>query len=399
MLSESERAMKKFLKILLIIIISLAAIVYGGVFLGHKVIFKEVTSNVATIQAATDGTLTLGVQAHPIQPTKIDGYINILAGQVSRYNKIAPNLWSDNTIVNQQVIVEEIEKAEFWRIAPDGAVTTLSEDEALTYGFYRGSYFGGFDFFDGGAYLAVSEKDLNNYLLFEKYLHLGTYDAFITFVHEGFHVIEQPKWEKISASNVLNTERDEFLQDTPARAKRDLLQRQLLKAVNEPGSTQPILDALATYEDYKKQFPEDYKNSVYTDRIEGTAYYYELISCLYLSYSEQIKSAGDLERALALLATRDDIYVEHGLVVEGYHIGGFSCALLDRLERDWEERLKNDAEMTPIEMLYQHFSDETLPPPKQLSQEEIDAVGAAIKKTSESAGPQLLFKFLYNILF
>ena len=389
--------MRNFFKILLIIIIAFVVIIYGSVFLGHKVFFQEPTSDVPTIQDVTGDMLTLGVQSRSSQPTAISDYISLLAVQVSRYNEIAPDLWPNNTLVNQSVIVEETGKAEFWLIAPDGTVTPLSKNEALGYGFYRNPYFGGFDFSDGVVYLAVAEKDLTNYLLFQKYLHLGTYDAFITFVHEGFHVKEQADWQQMN--NIPNIGRDEFLENTAARAKRTLLQRQLLKAVSEPGNTQLVLDALATYEDYKTQFPEDYKNSVFTDRIEGTAYYYELISCLYSSYPEQIKNKSDLERALALLATREDIYVDYGLVVEGYHIGGFSCVLLDRFKNDWKERIKSDPEATPIEMLYQHFNEETLPAPKQLTQTEIDAVGAEIQKKSEGAGSFLLFRFLYEILF
>ena len=389
------KKLSKVIKIIIIFFISLIVIVYGGVFLGHKVIFKEPMSNVPTIEAITNGSFSLGLQPYP--PAVAEDYVCLLAEQVKRYNEIAPDLWPDNALVNQSVIVEETKNGNFWLIKPDGIVMSLTKSEALNYGFYRNSHFGGFDFSGSGAYLAIAEDDLTNYLLFQEYLHLGTYDAFITFAHEGFHVKEQPKWRK--TDNVPNIERDEFSGDISARAKRALLQRQLLRAVSEPGNTQLILDALATYADYKEQFPDDYKNSVNMDRIEGTAYYYELISCLYSAYPDQIKDSGDLDQALALLATREDIYVEHGLVIEGYPIGGFSCVLLDRLESDWKERLMNDPEMTPIEMLYRHFNGEALPEAKQLTQAEIDATAEDIQEIGEIAGPSLLFRFLYEILF
>jgi hypothetical protein len=394
--------MKKLLKVfkvLVIIAAVLAALVYGGVYLGHKVIFKEETSKVPTIDAARNAEFILGVQAHT-QPETIEDYVRlVLARQIQRYNEAAPGLWADGALADRSAVIEALEDDRFWLISPDGNETSLSKSELSERGVSRVPYFNGLSFYDGGVYLAVSQEDLENYLLWQNYLHLGTYDPFITFVHESFHVVEQTRWA--SAEHLPNAaERSEYLDDTPARAKRALLQRQLLAAVADPGDTSLILDALATYEDYKTQFPEDYKNSVYADRIEGTAFYYELISCLYAAYPEQIRDGESLDRALALLATRDDIYVEYGLTVEGYHVGGFACVLLDRLEEDWQERLMAEAEATPIEMLSRHFDGAVLPVPRQVTAEETEAVEAAIRQASEQgSGLALLFKMLYNLLF
>ena len=388
--------MKKFLKILLIVVVSFAAILYGSVFLGHRVLFPVPTLDAPTIEAVTDGTLTLGVQAHT-HPTTMEEYINLLAGQIRRYNEIVPVLWPGDALTNQSAIVEDIDSNNFWLIEPDGTVTPLSKDEALEFGFNRIPRFGGFEFFDRGVYLAVFENDLTNYHLFQRYLHLGTYDAFITFAHELFHVVEQANWPQ--ADNLLNRERNEFLENIPARAKRDLLQRQILRAVSQPGNTQLVLEALSTYRAYKSQFPDDYQNSKLTDRLEGTAFYFELITSLYSAYPDQIRNEEDLEHALALLATREDVYVVHGLVIEGYNLGGFTSVLLSRYVDDWKTRLINDPMMTPIEMLYQHFNAETLPEPIQLTQMEIDAVGTAIQTMSDGSGLSLFFRFLYEILF
>jgi hypothetical protein len=381
---------------MLVAVVSLVALVYGGVFIGHNVLFREPVSNIPTIEPVSGDGLTLGVQPNP--PATIEGYVGLLAEQVARYNRYAPGLWPDNALDEQSVIVEEIKSGRFWLISPDGGSKPLPRDEALGYGFVRNAYFGGFDFYNGGVYLAVNERDLGNWLLFEKYLHLGTYDAFITFAHEGFHMKEQTKWAW--PENVPNIGREEFLENTAARAKRALLQRQLLRAVSGRGETGLVLDALATYEDYKARFPEDYRNSAYTDRSEGTAYYYELVASLYAAYPGQVEDGDGLYQALALLAEREDIYVEYGLVTEGYHIGGFACVLLDMLEPGWKERLMAEADLTPIEMLSQHYKGQALPEARQLAQAEIDAVGDGIKKESEgSGGPTLFFAFLYDILF
>ena len=394
---EGTENMKKLLKVLFVIAASLAVIVYGGVLLGHKVIFKEKSSNVPTIQAVTDGEFTFGAQAHLAQPATMDEFIPILAEQLRRYNEIAPNLWPDNALVNQSIIVESLNNGKFRLIAPDGLEAPLSKDKAMSYGFRRQAYVNGFSLFDGGVYLAVDEKDLTNRLKWQKYLHFGMHDAFLFFTHEGFHLKEQPKWRH--ADDIQNRARNEFLENTPARAKRDLLQRQILKAVSAPGDTRLILDALATYADYKAEFPEDYKNSAYFARVEGPANYYELVTGLYSGYPDQVKTRDDLDHGLALLATREDIYVRHGLVMECYTIDGFACVLLDRLENDWKPRLVNNPEATPMEMLHEHFKDETFPAPKQLTRAEIDAVGEEIRKSKEISNKPLIFRFLYDILF
>jgi len=382
--------------VFLIIIASLAVIVYGGVFLGHKVFFRETVSNVPTIDPVTDGTFIFGVQAHNSQPATMEEYVPVLAAQLKKYNEIAPALWPANTLVNQTMIVEGIKRKKLWQISPNGTVTPLSNSEAKKMDFTRSAYVDGFSFFKDGVYYAVAEEDLTNYLTWQEYLHLGTYDAILFLTHEGFHKAQE-KWSTMAV--VQNSGRDEFMDDIPARVKRALLQKQLLKAVSNPGRTEFILDALATYADWKAQFPDDYNNSVYFDRIEGTAYYYELVTGLYLGYPEQVKNQDDLDRALALLATRQDIYVWHGLIREAYIVGGFSGVLLDRLGIDWKGQLVNEPDATPIEMLYRHFKDVTLPPPTQLTQAEIDAVEEAIQESGVGSVLPRLFRFFYDILF
>jgi len=331
-------------------------------------------------EPSPNAAFSFGPQAHEAQPKTVGDFIPLFAEQLKRYSEAAPELWPANAVVSQSAVIEDVDTRRLWLIASDGTATPLSEDEADSMGIIRRDGASDFSFFDGGTYITVSEEDVNDQPRWKKYIHLGTYDALLWLTHESFHGLEQSKWAAIEPEDIANRDRNEFLEDTPARAKRDLLQRQLLKAVSEPGDTQLILEALATYEDWKAKFPEDYQNALYFDRIEGTAFYYELVSSLYSAYPDQVKGKNDIDRALAQLAAQEDAHVYHylGVVAEGYSVGGFACVLLDRLESDWKERLMDDPEATPIEMLYQHFCDETLPKPTQLTQVEIDLVTGKI---------------------
>jgi len=363
--------MNKILKMSIISIVSLVLVLYGGVFLGHKVFFKQQTPRPLTMESVSNDRFTLGPQAHPDPPATLGEFMPVLAEQLARYNTIAPTLWPDTTLVNQTLIVEDLTNQTFWLIKPDGVFTEVSEKDIRHYNYEPASYAGGFTFFQGGMYLALDEEDVKNVATWEKYLHLGTYDAIIWLIHEGFHEA-QGNWA--SGAHPGNSEREEHLDNTPARVQRALLQKQLLDAVRHPGDNAAILAALATYEDWKTRFPDDYKDSANADRFEGTAYYYELVASLLVGYPDQVKDKKDVDEALALLATREDVYVSHGLVVEGYTVGGFASVLLDRIEPDWKERLMADPGATPMEMLRQHFADQKLPVPTQLSQAETDAI-------------------------
>jgi len=366
--------------------------------LGHKVFFPLKVSDVPPIEPITDGTFLFGAQAHPIPPpSTMEEFVPVFAEQLRLYNEVAPSLWPDNAIVNQSAILEGIESGRFWYVSPDGQARPVSKNETLSYGFQRQAYTGGFDFYEGGLYLAVIEEDLRNYLVWGRGIFLGTYDSILFVSHEGFHKREQSKWKAVGKNP--NSERDERLKDLPARAKRNLLQIQLLKAVSEPGNTRLILEAVSTYEDWKKQFPDEFNKSKVTDIVEGTAYYYEIVSGLYIGYPDQVNS-GNIDKALALIATRPDVFIAPGLTMEGYTVGGFACMLLDRLENDWKQRMMASGD-TPVEMLSRHFKDTALPPPQQLTKADIDAFARDMKTTKPwevNYGMPMKFQFLYGVL-
>jgi hypothetical protein len=94
---------------------------------------------------------------------------------------------------------------------------------------------------------------------------------------------------------------------------------------------------------------------------------------MYIYYSDQIKDMDDLNRALAQLGEEKAVYAKSsGLVEEAYDIGCFAGILMDQLGVDWKEQLMDDASLSPLDVLSEHFKDTALPEPKPMPQEEID---------------------------
>ena len=381
-----DENMTKILKISLISIVSLVLVVYGGVFLGYKALVKQEhpeAPNAPTVEPSnepvTNGRFTFGPQAHASHPTTLKEFMPTLAKQLATYNKVAPDLWPGNTNVNQTLVVEDLTNGTYWLIKPDGAFAEVREKDVEHYGYERLAYPNGFSFFTGGMYLALDEQELADPSSWQKYLHLGSYDAIIWLIHEGFHEAQRAWAERA----LTNGDREDHLDDVPARIQRAQLQKQLFHAVSHPGDTEAILAALATYEDWKTRFPQDYEDSLNADRYEGTALYYEMVASLLVGYPDQVKNLKDVDDALTLLATREDAHLGHGLVIEGYSIGGFASVILDRLDPEWKQRLMAEPAATPIELLRQHFADQKLPTPAQFSQVEIDEITKNIAATGQ----------------
>lgn len=396
---------KKFTKVLLIIAGSFALLLYGTVFVCHKLIFIEPHSAEAQIESVGSDGFAVGAREQ-LQVTTMEEFILIFAEQIKRYNEIAPKLWPDNAVINQSVIAECLEDGSFWLITPDGNITALTKKEARSYNITanRIANFGGFSHFATedvrGYYMLLSKEDLNNYDIWEHYLHLGTYDPFITYCHEMFHELEQQDWAKRDI--VSNPRRDEYLDNTAARAKRNLLIRQLMLAVSDSeNQEQHILNALATYEDYKVQFPDDYEASLCFDKEEGSACYFEIEACLYAAYPDKIKNEDDLQRAWSLLAARSE-YIDYGLIAEGYTLGAFACELLDRLgtegEEVWKYELMADPDATPMTLLSKRFVGAALPDPLELSASDIDKIAEDIRANAVDWRIGF-FKTIYRTLF
>jgi len=313
-------------------------------------------------------------------PERVSAFVPIFAEEMARYSKSAHLCWPDNAVVGKSVVMEDVDTNSFWLIGPDGLVTELAEEDVEEMGISRREMPDDFSFYEDGMYISVSDQSVKDKYGWDK-PHVGSYDSILWLIHEGFHKWEQDgKWDKSGPESEFNPDREEFFLDIPARAKRNQLQQQLMRAVAEPGSTGLILDALATFEDYKIQNADDYQSALYYDRIEGTAQYFEVVSSLYIFYPEPIKDTKDLERAFAHLATHEDSYIKLGVISESYSIGLFACMLLDGLVGDWKERIMRESYITPLEILSSYYENEILPEPKQPTEDEIESVTEDVRE-------------------
>lgn len=399
----------KFLKYTTVSILLLIVLVLAIVFIGHKFIFKVETSSIPTVADIKADGFCFGVGCHN-QSKNEEEYVKVLAEQIKIYNSKAPDLWVSNSVLGFYALVESIENDKSWLISPDGAINSLSSQTVNELAPDRPRMYVGFSRFekDGikGIYLALSEKDINNVLSFQKYQHLGTYDLFITYCHELFHMEEQTKWA-LTTEKIANKGRNDRFEDTEARILRNHLYRQLLSAVAANDSIQKrrlTLDVIATFNDYKHKFKNDYTSALYFDRIEGTAFYYELISSLYSAYPEKVYSPETLNNALIALAGNSNGYAETGLLIESYWIGGWTCVLLDQLSEGnselWKQQLMQNPKSTPMQLLADQFSVEQLPPPLPIEEKERNKVLSLVKMQSEQ-GPNYtgLFRMLYDMIF
>ncbi|WP_159721958.1 hypothetical protein [Enterococcus sp. CSURQ0835] len=400
----------KRLKKIFLFSVALVALIYALVFIGHRIVFPMPVAHQATIPKIENKNFSLGAASHK-QPQTTAAYLKVLAEQVKIYNQKAPELWPDNNEINQAVITQDVTTQKAQLITPTGQLKPLSATELKKYHIAGPATNGGWSKIStngvSGAYLPIDPNALTNFYTFQRYEHLGTYDPFITFAHELFHALPQEKW---ATSKFGNRERDERDTDTAARKKRMLLQQQLALAISEPArQTEHLNDALATYADYQKKNPRDARATLLSDRLEGSAYYYELKASLYAGYPQQIKTEADVQQALSLLLKDDNpAYRDSGAVIEGYAIGAYAGILLDRLAKEkhedpnaWKKTLAQDGETTPLTLLQKVANPAQLPAAKPVpSQKEFEHwLAGAEKIAPKGNAPQNFFNFAYDLLY
>ncbi len=379
------------------------------VYVGHKFIYPVPYSEVTTIDDIQEDGFCFGVNCQNAPGTAED-FIPVFAKQIKNYNKIAPELWPDNHLVNMSAVVQSIENNKIWFVSADGEVRSLTKRELKEICPVRPRYNIGFAPFENdtvkGVYLALSEDGLKNVLEYQKYQYLGTYDLLLTFNHEMFHMTEQDKnWaypEKIE-----NRSRNSRIEDTDSRIERMLIFRQILEAYTAETTEERdsmILQLLSNYQYYKENHNDDYKAAKYFDRIEGTAHYYEIASSLYSAYPEQVYSEETLTKALKVLAKskHKKPYEAPGLDSESYFIGAWTGFLLDEIQvnnKQWKIEIIQNPDLTPLEILAQIYDGKSLPPPVKPSKELEDEVKKSIEEKNNQKVAPGIFRMLYQLIF
>lgn len=403
----------KFLKWFLIIIVGFVAVLYLATFVGHKVLFKPAATTTPTAKAVGTGDFKFGVQTQKQAKTSAE-YVKVLAKQVKNYNQRISTYWPNNPETNQYVITQDIDTNKVWMISPNGEVKTIPTKDLKKYHIETTIKTNGqWSPFKGngisGAFLTIAPESLNNYYQFQKYYYLGTYDTFITYSHELFHSVTQDRWAKSTLGNKDSYERPD---DTLGRRYRMQLMQQLAKAIsstNDSDREAYTKAALATYKAYQKNNKADYKATMYWDRMEGTAYYYELKTSLYAAYPTKINSDSDVYKAVGVILKNDNVaYRDTGAVAEGYNIGGYASFLLDMLAvkngqnvDDWKNQIETEGNTTPLTLLEKQYEGQTLPKAEKIpSKAELTKWMAAKDKISpESTGAQNIFGLLYSMLY
>ncbi len=397
----------KTLKYILLFFILTVVLALATIFVGHKYLYPIPYSEIQTVEDIREDGFCFGVGCHPEAKTAAE-FIPIFAKQIERYNKIAPSLWPDNLVVDIYAVIESIENSNAYLVSPQGDITELNRKELKALVPVRQPYDVGFAPFENdsikGVYLALSEESLKNVLTYEKYQHLGTYDLFITYVHEMFHIAEQDKkWS--SPDEIINRAKNERLDDIEARIIRNQLLQKLVDAVvatDAASRDSLILQALSIYKKYKNECTADYESSLYFDRVEGTAYYYELISCLYVAYPKQVFSHESLNNALTILAKHFNPYQEVGLVTSAYYIGAWASVLLDRIDRgegEWKNEIIENPNSTPLSILEQRYEDFDLIDLEPVTNELREKVLLAIEEEKNIDVKPNIFRFLYQLIF
>ena len=294
------------------------------------------------------------------------------ANQVKAYHKVAPSLWPKNKDVNQYAIINGVDDKKFWMVTPTGKVSDMTEKEALSYDIDPQPLSGWFLAFNAhgksGAFMAVTNEELHDTKRLVRYPHLGTYDLFITYVHEMFHATEQDSWQ--FPKKHYNLEHDEYMKHTDARRVRLQLQEQLMAAYTNK-SEKSLAQALATYRYYKQNYEKDYKATFEDDRLEGTAYYYEIRSSLFAGYPDKVKTMKQNDVAVRTLFKQNRLaYLDSGAYAETYNVGALASFVLDwqadkqGISRDTWKKAMDSAKTNPMDYLDKHAKIFYIPPYK-----------------------------------
>jgi hypothetical protein len=345
--------------------------------------------------------------ASKVQPAILDEYISIVAPQIKRFNQHSDEFWPNSSFKDSVVYFITNDKRQAWKVEYDGSYKKINNVKSVPrfdsiMGYHMEFYYLKPEVHgEKGMVLVISLEDLLDQVTYEKYTHLGMYDPIITYIHEGFHIFTQGSshWKE---ADISKAQREDAFDNLEARKLRTYSIKLLYKALQDESTRDSyVKQALRLYQTYKATFPEEYERVQYFERIEGSASYYEVVSCLQVSYPETINSTNYTD-AVALWTTNRQAQDSVGASHEAYELGAVAGVLLDLYyddANDWKEKLENDPTVTPMGLLETLFTEEELQQVDvpEISQEYTDKLIESINKGRNVRNN--LLSFLYHVFF
>jgi len=345
--------------------------------------------------------------ASKVQPATLGEYLSIVAPQIKRFNEQADEFWPNSSFKDSVVYFITNDKRQAWKVEYDGSFNKIDNVKSVprfesVLGYHMEFYYlKPEEHGEKGMVLVISLEDLLDQVKYEKYTHLGTYDPIITYIHEGFHIFTQSSdhWKE---ADISKAQREDAFDNLEARKLRTYSIKLLYKALQDESNRDfYVRQALRLYQTYKATFPEEYERVQYFERIEGSASYYEIVSCLQVSYPETINSTNYTD-AVALWTTNRQPQNSVGASHEAYELGAVAGVLLDMYYDDaneWKEKLENDPASTPMGLLETLFTEEELKQVDvpEISQEYTDKLIESINKGRNVRSN--LISFLYHVFF
>lgn len=136
-------------------------------------------------------------------------------------------------------------------------------------------------------------------------------------------------------------------------------------------SEKSLAQALATYRYYKENYAKDYQATFEDDRMEGTAYYYEIRSSLFAGYPDKVKTMKQNDQAVRTLFKQNRLaYLDSGAYAETYNVGALASFILDwqadkqGISRDTWKKAMASAKTNPMDYLDKHAKIFYIPPYK-----------------------------------
>ena len=342
---------------------------------------------------STGGIITINGEVPQLQVRTAADFIPHLAEQIRAYNEIAPILWVNNPVLDISFLLADSGLEQFWLISPSGEIDEMTHEQAIAHGFPPEMEFLLFTFFEDGSgvYLRFSDNVVTDEAAARvALLHPQTGDAFrmLAFgVHELFHhlVQEGSRWaENMEMPEDLdafyqefatwsedeqaaffaqveaafpNLDREEFLENTEARAVRHTMLRQIFRAL-AADDERLVLDLLATYEHYRTNFSDEHHKSVNWDRVEGTAQYFDVLAAIMAVHSVDFSDVDRAVAELAVLADSQNSFMHYGLVKEGYIMGWVGFLLNRYIEPSaWQQRMMDEPNATFLGILSEKIAE------------------------------------------